>query len=278
MDSYAVIGNPVEHSKSPDIHRLFAEQTGQQLVYRKLLGPLDAFAATAQQFFADGGRGLNVTVPFKEEAYALANALTDRARQAGAVNTLAVQADGTLLGDNTDGAGLSLDLALQGWPIAGRRLLIIGAGGAVRGVLGPLLAQKPAGITIANRTPAKAVKLASVFEAAGPVQGCGLAELGDRPFDLVINGTSAGLSGDLPPVPATVFASGAAAYDMVYGAEPTVFLQWAQAQGVTKLGDGLGMLVGQAAESFSLWRGVRPQTAPVIAALRAQLCNSASSR
>lgn len=271
MDRYAVVGNPIAHSKSPDIHRLFAEQTGQALTYEKLLAELDGFPATARAFFAAGGKGLNVTVPFKEDAFRLADSKTERAQLAGAVNTLALQSDGRLLGDNTDGAGLVADLLGHGWPLKGKRLLILGAGGAVRGVLAPLLAEKPAELVIANRTEAKAAQLALGFAHLGPVRAYALPDLAGRPFDLVINGTSASLSGELPTLPAGLFAPGAAAYDMVYGAEPTAFLCWAAEQGVQRLADGLGMLVGQAAEAFELWRGLRPDTAPVIKALRAQL-------
>lgn len=274
MDRYAVVGNPIAHSKSPDIHRLFADETGQVLTYEKILAKLEDFPATARAFFAAGGKGLNVTVPFKEDAFRLADRKTERAEMAGAVNTLAIQADGCLLGDNTDGAGLVADLLGHSWPVKGKRLLIVGAGGAVRGVLAPLLAEKPAELVLANRTEIKAVQLATAFSHLGPVRACGLPALSGQPFDLVINGTSASLSGSLPTLPTGLFAPRAAAYDMVYGAEPTAFLRWAAEQGVQRLADGLGMLVGQAAEAFYLWRGLRPDTAPVIKALRAQLSSA----
>lgn len=275
MDRYAVIGNPIAHSKSPEIHGLFAHQTGQQLTYEKLWSELDAFAATAQAFFGAGGRGLNVTVPFKEEAFSLADRLTERACLAGAVNTLAMQEDGRLLGDNTDGAGLTADVIGQGWRIDGGRILLIGAGGAVRGVIGPLLQHKPLCLVIANRTAEKAQQLASLFHDLGPVRACGLKDLAGERFDLVINGTSAGLSGQMPELPGELFAPGASAYDMVYGAAPTAFMQWALDQGAERVSDGLGMLVAQAAEAFYVWRGVRPETASVESALRSQLTTSA---
>ncbi len=265
-DRYAVVGHPVAHSKSPRIHRQFAEQTGEPVEYRAIDIPPGEFAARVQAFFAAGGKGLNVTLPYKEEAYRLAERLTRRARQAGAVNTLALQGDGSLLGDNTDGAGLVQDLQHNlHWDIRGLRVLLLGAGGAVRGVIGPLLEQQPAVLVIANRTPEKAVQLATAFGSG--VRGCGYAALAGEAFDLVINGTSASLAGELPPLPAGLLAAGACCYDMMYGPEPTVFLRWAQDHGAATA-DGLGMLVEQAAEAFFLWRRVRPQTGPVLQALR----------
>ncbi|MFZ5653816.1 MAG: shikimate dehydrogenase [Pseudomonadota bacterium] len=271
-DRYVLFGNPVAHSPSPRVHAAFAAQTGQDLSYDRLLVPLGEFAAAAGAFFAGGGRGANVTLPFKEDAYRFATRLSARARRAAAVNTLALEPDGGVLGDNTDGVGLVRDLTLNlGWSIAGRRVLILGAGGAARGALGPLLEQRPALVRIANRTAEKAVRLAAEFAALGAIAGSGFAELrAEAPFDLVINATSAGLAGETPPLPAGVLAGGNA-YDMMYGAAPTPFLRRAGQQGAAALADGLGMLVEQAAESFALWRGVRPQTAPVIAALRAAL-------
>lgn len=266
MDRYAVVGNPIAHSKSPIIHQLFAEQTGQTLSYEKILIELVAFDEDVSGFFALGGKGLNVTVPFKEQAFRYADTLTDRARLAGAVNTLALEPDGTVLGDNTDGAGLVADLLGQGWNLADTRILILGAGGAVRGIVGPLLEQKPQAIVIANRTPEKAVAIAELFPAK-PVTACGYAELQGQ-FDVIINGTSASLSGELPPLPERITAANSAAYDLMYAAEPTAFLRWAAEQGVEKRLDGLGMLVEQAAEAFYLWRGVRPETAPVVTKLR----------
>lgn len=277
-DRYVLFGNPVAHSPSPSIHAAFAAQTHQDLSYERLLVPLGEFAAAAAAFFAGGGCGGNVTLPFKADAYAFASRLTERARRAGAVNTLAREPDGGVLGDNTDGVGLVRDLVANlGWVIAGQRVLVLGAGGATRGALGPLLEQRPALLHIANRTAEKAVALAREFADLGAVTGSGYAELAAKPpFDLLINATSASLSGEVPALPASALGAGCAAYDMMYGAAPTPFLRWAAEQGVAALADGLGMLVEQAAESFALWRGVRPQTAPVIAAVRASLAEKAA--
>lgn len=274
-DKYAVFGNPIAHSKSPDIHRQFAEQTGQDLSYSKQLVAEDGFEAAANEFFANGGKGLNITVPFKQDAYAYVARTTPRARRAGAVNTLTLEADGTILGDTTDGVGLVGDIVHNlGWEIRHKKVLILGAGGAVRGVLEPLLEQQPQHVVIANRTVDKALQLAKGFAEFGYLLGCGFDMLGEQQFDLVINGTSASLQGDLPPLPDSLIDpdAGTACYDMLYGAEPTPFMQWAAERGAL-VSDGLGMLVGQAAESFGLWRGVRPETAPVIANLRDQLSN-----
>ena len=269
-DRYAVVGNPIAHSKSPLIHAEFARQTGQDMNYAAILAPLDGFAAVVKQFQAEGGKGLNVTVPFKQEAWKLATTLTDRARLAEAVNTLKFEPDGTVLGDNTDGAGLTRDiLENRRVAIEAKRVLLMGAGGAARGVVLPLLLQKPAQLTIANRTPEKALELARHFAAYGPVEGGDYARLAGRRFDIVINATSSSLSDQLPPLPQDVFAPGALAYDMMYGKGLTPFLQFAQTHGAEHLADGLGMLVEQAAEAFFLWRGVRPQTQPVMALLQA---------
>ena len=266
---YAVFGNPIAHSKSPQIHSAFAGQTGQQLTYSAQLVPLEGFADAADQFFAGGGLGLNITVPFKEQAWRYAARLTGRARRAGAVNTLARQPDGTVLGDTTDGVGMVTDICDNlGWDIQGRRVLILGAGGAVRGVLEPLMAQRPKVLTIANRTVEKARQLATGFEAAGNIGGCGFGQLAGQQFDLVINGTSAGIAGELPPLPDTVLAPGARCYDMMYGDQPTAFMGWASDNGAGQVSDGLGMLVEQAAESFALWRNLRPDTKAVIEQLR----------
>ncbi|HEX6591294.1 MAG TPA: shikimate dehydrogenase [Moraxellaceae bacterium] len=271
MDRYCVFGNPVAHSKSPLIHREFARQTGQPVSYEARLAPLDGFAAALAAFWQEGGRGCNVTVPFKEEAWRLAAVRSQRAEKAGAVNTLLLGKDGRVYADNTDGVGLVRDLTQNaGLPLAGRRVLVLGAGGAVRGVLGPLLAQSPAALVVANRTVEKARLLAQLFADEGAVTAAAPADLAGQSFDLVINGTSASLQGELPPLPAGLFATGALAYDMMYGAHPTVFLQWAaQQQAATR--DGLGMLVEQAAEAFFLWRQQRPQTANLLAELRRQL-------
>jgi shikimate dehydrogenase len=273
MDKYCVFGNPIAHSKSPEIHAAYAAQTGQQLTYEKRLAPVDGFADAVRAFIAEGGKGANVTVPFKLEAHKLASALTVRAQAAGAVNTLVFGADGSITGDNTDGAGLVADIVHNaGVPIAGKRVLLLGAGGAARGVVLPILEHRPAALAIANRTVATAEALVAQFGAlAGPgvLSACGFADVTGA-FDIVINATSASLSADLPPVPATAFAAGALALDMMYGAKPTVFMEFAASHGAAAR-DGLGMLVEQAAEAFEAWRGVRPQTASVLQQLRARL-------
>lgn len=268
-DRYAVFGNPIAHSRSPDIHAAFAAQTGQHMQYERILAPLDDFAGAVRTFHSQGGQGANVTVPFKLEAFELATELTDRARAAGAVNTLAWRG-GALVGDNTDGVGLVRDILHNaGVPISGKRVLLLGAGGAARGVLLPLLAEQPETLAIANRTVSKAEQLAGKFDRYGPVHAVPFAQPGPG-YDLVINATSASLDAALPDVPAQVFAPGCFAYDMMYGRDETVFLCFAAAQGA-QVRDGLGMLVEQAAESFLVWRGVRPDTRPVYDALRARL-------
>ncbi len=269
-DRYAVVGNPIGHSKSPRIHAAFAAQTGQTMTYEAILAPLDGFAATVGTFRATGGRGLNITVPFKLEAHALATRLTPRAQAAGAVNTLVFGDDG-ILGDNTDGAGLVRDITVNlGFPLEGRRILLLGAGGAARGAMAPLLACAPNALTIANRSEAKAIALAATFAttATVPIDGCAFAALAGRRFDIVINATAASLANEAPPLPPALYADGALAYDMMYGGGDTPFLAAARTDGVARVADGLGMLVEQAAESFALWRGVRPDTASVLTALR----------
>lgn len=267
-DHYVVFGNPIAHSKSPLIHRLFAEQTGQAIDYQTSLAPLDGFPAFAKAFFKTC-RGANVTVPFKEEAYRLADQLTERGRRAGAVNTLAVQADGSLLGDNTDGAGLVRDLTVNhGVTLKDKRILVLGAGGAVRGALEPLLAQDPYVLVVANRTVEKAERLAQEFADIGPVLPAGYDWL-EEPVDVIINATSASLSGEVPPIAPSLIQPGATfCYDMMYAKEPTAFCRWATEHNAGQAVDGLGMLVEQAAEAFYLWRGVRPESAPVLAELR----------
>jgi shikimate dehydrogenase len=261
-DRYAVFGHPIAHSKSPQIHAAFARQTGQDMTYEAILAPLDGFAESVAAFAAAGGRGANVTVPFKEDAYKLAHRLSPRAQRAGAVNTLLF--DDGILGDNTDGAGLVADLTRNlGCALAGKRILLVGAGGAARGVIEPLLDQSPAEFVIANRTVSRAQELAGLFGRG--VVACGFDAV-DAPFDLVINATAASLAGALPPLSPRIFTTGTLAYDMMYGRD-TPFLAFARAHGATTA-DGLGMLVEQAAEAFYLWRGVRPDTAPVIAHLR----------
>jgi shikimate dehydrogenase len=271
-DRYAVIGNPIAHSKSPLIHAAFAAQTGQDIHYERVLAPLDAFAATVADMRAGGFRGANVTVPFKLEAFNLANRLTERASDAGAVNTL-IFSGADIIGDNTDGVGLVRDVQNNlEVPIAGKRVLLIGAGGAAEGVLHPLLEQQPSLLVIANRTLDKALSMVKKVEEQGDfrfvsVNAYAFEDLQGQAFDIVINATSAGLSDSRLPLPEDIFAPGALAYDMMYGRD-TPFMQFARAHGA-RVADGLGMLVEQAAESFFLWRGIRPQTAPVIASFRA---------
>jgi shikimate dehydrogenase len=271
-DRYAVIGHPVAHSRSPFIHTRFAAQTRQELEYSTIDASPDEFAAAVQRFFAAGGKGLNVTVPYKEAACRLATELTPRARRARAVNTLAVARSGGLLGDNTDGAGLVRDLLNnQRVTIAGRRLLLLGAGGAARGVLAPLLGLRPSELTIVNRDRQRAEELVGMFSDLGPLRAVSYGELGKQPYDIVINATAASLAGELPPLPASVVNARSICYDMAYAREDTPFVRWAHDRGVARALMGLGMLVEQAAESFHLWRGVRPDTASVLSALSAEL-------
>jgi shikimate dehydrogenase len=267
-DLYAVIGNPIAHSKSPLIHAEFSRQTGQDMRYEAILAPLDGFVMAVAIFRKCGGKGVNVTIPFKLEACKISTRLTERAAAAQAVNTLVFD-DDEILGDNTDGTGLVRDIVVNlNFVIAGKRVLLMGAGGAARGVLLPLLEHQPQLLTIANRTAQKAHELQQQFSAYGSIASSNYADLAGQRFDIVINATSASLSGELPPLPADVFAAESLAYDMMYGNGLTPFLRLAQQQGATHLADGIGMLVEQAAESFFLWRGVRPETEPVIAMLR----------
>jgi shikimate dehydrogenase len=270
-DLYCVFGNPIGHSRSPAIHAQFAAQTGEDLVYEARLAPLDDFAGALAQWHAAGGRGANVTVPFKEEAFRLCDHLSDRARLAGAVNTLRWDGDG-LYGDNTDGIGLVRDIEDNlGFSLNGRRLLLLGAGGAARGALAPLLAATPATLTIANRSADKAQMLVDAAAGKTPLDACGFGELAGREFDCVINATSASLGGATLPLPDGLYATGALAYDMMYGKGETPFLAQARKQHAACCEDGLGMLVEQAAAAFELWRDVRPATAPVLARLRRDL-------
>ena len=270
---YAVLGNPVAHSKSPTIHAAFARQCGHSLSYEAIHVDIGGFAQALGNFQAAGGQGVNVTLPFKQEAYSLSDALSPRAQQAQAVNTLMLQTDGTRYGDNTDGVGLVRDiLRNHGGVITARRVLLLGAGGAARGVIGPLLAEKPAALVIANRTPDRATELAHAFSALGAVTGGGFPALAGHTFDLIINATAASLQHELPPLPDGIVAAGGWCYDMMYSQEPTLFMHWAEQQGAEKTLDGLGMLVEQAAEAFHLWRGIQPDTAPVLAALRHPDC------
>ncbi|MGR8940784.1 MAG: shikimate dehydrogenase [Gammaproteobacteria bacterium] len=271
MDRYAVFGSPINHSKSPRIHRLFAEQTGQSLSYEAQEVAAEAFYDAVKEFFAAGGKGLNCTVPLKELAYRFASLKTERAERSKAVNTLALQPDGSVLGDNTDGCGLVADLLdNHQLTLSGKRVLILGAGGASRGIIGPILEQMPSRLVIANRTADKAVLLAEEFKRFGAIFGCGFDELAGWQFDLILNATSASLSGQIPPLPDNLLAGQGSCYDLAYGNEPTPFVRWGLTHGAQKSVDGLGMLVEQAAEAFFIWRGVRPLTAPVIEQLDAE--------
>jgi shikimate dehydrogenase len=269
-DRYVLFGHPVAQSKSPFIHGLFAQQLGQDLSYRLVDVPPLEFLDTARRFFVDGGAGANVTVPHKQAALELVDLLTPEAERAGAVNTLIVREDGTLQGANTDGVGLRQDLEKNlKLTLAGKRLLVLGAGGATRGILEPLLQAKPAVLHIANRTVARATELAAAFADLGPVEGGGYADLGDHePFDLILNATAASLAGEVPPVPVRLFTKDTVAYDLAYARGETPFTQWARKRGLQQVHKGYGMLVEQAAVAFALWRGVRPDTAPVLEALR----------
>ncbi len=271
MDKYAVIGNPIEHSKSPQIHHMFAQQAGEEIMYEALLSPVDEFKDTVDAFRNSGGMGLNVTVPFKQEAWNLADELSGYAKHAGAVNTLVFQEGGKIYGANTDGIGLVRDLvANHQSTIQGKRILILGAGGAVRGVVQPVLQQMPAQIFIANRTPERAMELVNdmqVLSEGCELSGGGFADI-EGEYDLIINGTAASLQGIMPPIPESCLAAGVHCYDMMYGGRPTAFEFWCEDQGAAKVMNGLGMLVEQAAESFSIWRGKMPDTQPVLEAMQ----------
>jgi shikimate dehydrogenase len=268
---YAVIGSPIKHSKSPWIHQQFAEITGQPVEYTAVLGDEQDFAGSVDAFRAQGGMGLNVTVPFKQEAFDYASEFSERAQRAGAVNTLVFRDDGSVYAENTDGVGIVRDITLNHQvPLAKQRVLILGAGGAVRGIREPLLNVGPSEVVIANRTVSKAEQLAEDFSDLGKVTASGFSDVTGA-FDVIINGTSASLAGELPPVPDSIVQPTTVCYDMMYGAEATVFNRWAEQLGAAKTIDGLGMLVEQAAESFYIWRGVRPDTSSVLSALRASL-------
>jgi shikimate dehydrogenase len=272
-DSYGVFGCPVSHSLSPFIHGMFAKQTGQDLVYRLYEVPPERFRRDVLEFFRQGGRGINVTVPHKEAAADLVNDLTPRAQLADAVNTITRRGE-RLLGDNTDGQGLVADLARNlGVRLAERRILLLGAGGAARGVIGPLLDLGPRLLVVANRTAERALDLAREFCELGPVTACSFTQLRDQRFDLVINATSASLRGDVPAIPREVINSSTTCYDMAYGSADTAFTAWAKQQGAGRAEQGLGMLVEQAAEAFYVWRGIRPQTTPVLEALRTHVAS-----
>jgi shikimate dehydrogenase len=280
-DRYAVIGHPVGHSRSPFIHLRFAAQTGQAIEYTTIDASPAQFGSTAKDFLAAGGKGLNITLPHKEAALSLVDELTPRAQRAGAINTVAVRGSGggtSLLGDNTDGAGLARDLLNNHHvTVAGRRVLLLGAGGAARGVLAPLLGLKPSALTIVNRNVARAQELVARFRDMGRLHAIGYDQLDGDPYDLVINATAASLAGDLPPLPPGIVNSRSICYDMGYGRDDTPFVRWAHQRGCARALMGLGMLVEQAAEAFFLWRGVRPDTASVLSELGAELQASGST-
>ena len=264
-DRYAVVGNPIEHSKSPVIHHAFAKQTGQDIEYIRILAPLGGFADIVTKFRSEGGIGINVTVPFKEDAFGYASRLTPRATAARAVNTLRFLPDGEVHGDTTDGIGLVRDIVTNlGTSLKAKKILLMGAGGAARGVIQPLLEECPARLMVVNRSANKAYDLKDSFSG---IEACSYPELSDQQFDVVINATSSSLNNDLPPLPNSIFRPGALAYDMMYG-RTTPFMAFAREHSADKIADGLGMLVEQAAESFFIWRGIRPLTAPVIAHMR----------
>ena len=269
-DLYAVVGNPIGHSKSPFIHQAFAVQMDQTLEYAAVELPIDDFESKIRELQQLNYRGVNVTVPFKQRAWKLCDERSPRAEDAGAVNTLIFGADSKISGDNTDGAGLTRDLVNNHSVLIKRRkILILGAGGAVRGALAPLLILDPTSVTIANRTVSKAQDLADIFHPIGDVKACGYDDLSNEKFDLIINGTSAGLNQEVPPIPHEVLGINSVCYDMMYNTSgPTAFVEWARNHGTSRAIDGLGMLVEQAAESFYVWRGVRPETAEVIQSLR----------
>jgi len=269
MDQYLVFGNPIKQSRSPFIHQSFAKATKQDLNYQSQLAEHDDFCTAVTEFFNQGGKGANVTAPFKEQALAMSDELSDRARLAGAVNTLSFK-NGKIYGDNTDGEGLVQDLLRNKVQLDNSRILLLGAGGAAKGVILPLLAQKPASIVIANRTVSKAQALIEQFDD-GRLSSCEFEQTSGKIYDVIINATSASLSGKLPTIPTSVITENTVCYDMVYGKALTPFLVWAKAQGASKIIDGLGMLVGQAAESFRIWRGVQPEVETVIEQLQASL-------
>lgn len=265
MDRYAVFGHPIGHSRSPDIHARFAAQTRQAMEYRAIDVPAEQFENTLKAFIDEGGRGLNCTVPLKEIAFRATHILTDRARRSGAVNTLKILENGQLWGDNTDGVGLYRDLTRNlELKLKGKRILILGAGGATRGIVEPLLLEHPDSLCIANRTVERAEKIADDFSAFGDLRAVGFDELAGSSFDLILNGTSASLSGALPPLPGGLLAEGGSCYDLAYGKEPTPFVLWGREQHAIISADGIGMLVEQAAEAFLIWRGIFPETVPVI--------------
>jgi len=268
-DQYCVFGNPIEHSRSPEIHRMFANKSQQMMNYEKILVPVNGFSEAIHAFIEKNGKGANVTVPFKEQAMALADQLSSRAASAGAVNTLTFK-DGIIYGDNTDGEGLVTDLLANNVTLKQQNILLLGAGGAARGVLLPLLAQQPNRVVIANRTVSKAEKICQQF-ADPRLTASSYSGISNQPFDIIINATSASLAGELPPITSDIINNNVVCYDMMYGKEDTAFILWSKRHGAIKVFDGLGMLVGQAAESFNVWRSITPPVKPVIDQLRKSL-------
>ncbi len=271
IDQYAVFGHPISHSKSPRIHKLFAEQTQQKLDYSAQDVPAESFDSAVTNFFKQGGKGLNCTVPLKELAWRRADTLSERAQFSKAVNTLVLQENGILLGDNTDGIGLVTDLTINhAIPILNSRILILGAGGASRGIIGPLMEKSPAHIFIANRTVEKAITLSNDFSELGNITGCAYDDIKNNQFDLILNATSASLTGELPPLTNNLLAKNGSCYDLAYGNQPTAFVKWGLAHNAEKSLDGLGMLVEQAAEAFFIWRSIRPKTKEIITLLNSE--------
>lgn len=269
IDKYAVIGNPIEHSKSPIIHGMFAQQTEDAISYDTIMSPLDEFVETVKKFQAEGGKGLNVTVPFKEQAWELADELSDYAKSAGAVNTLVFRDDGSIYGANTDGIGLMRDLK-DNYKVSleGKSVLLMGAGGAGKGVVQPIMEENVKRLVIANRTPERAVNLAKEFAELGDIVGGSYNDLREQgQFDIIINATAASLQGIMPPMPESCLFDGSVCYDMMYGGRPTAFEFWCEDEGAALVMNGLGMLVEQAAESYSIWRGIQPKTKPVLDSL-----------
>ncbi len=265
IDNYCVMGNPVSHSKSPQIHAAFAEQTRQKIFYQAILVDEGKFKAALKEFLQQGGKGLNITVPFKHDAWESSDQMSRRAERAAAVNTISFDDAGNIIGDNTDGVGLIGDLTINhDISIKDKDILILGAGGAVRGILDPLFDEQPNKVVIANRTVSRAEELTDIFSDRGDISACGFDELAGSSYDIIINGTSASLQGEVPPLPENLLNDNACCYDMMYSMSDTPFVSWAKAHGTTKAFDGLGMLIEQAAESFFIWRGVRPDTVPVI--------------
>lgn len=271
IDHYAVFGHPINHSKSPRIHTLFAKQTQQDLTYTAQEVPAERFDAAIATFFKQGGKGLNCTVPLKELAWQRADQLSKRAQFSKAVNTLVLQKNGSIFGDNTDGLGLVADLTINHKiNLTKKRILILGAGGASRGIISPIMAESPAHIVIANRTVEKAITLSHDFSELGSITGCSYADIKDREFDLILNATSASLTGQLPPLSKTLLALNGICYDLAYSNKPTAFVDWGNSHNAKKSLDGLGMLIEQAAEAFYIWRGIRPETKDIIDLLNSE--------